>query len=71
MEIPTKPGSLKEFTGNNPEAGIGDYSQSISTYRKGVAELLGVSVDEVHSMSSEHIASEIDYYRGFQDERTA
>ena len=71
MELPIKPGSLNDFIKDNPGATDVEYSKSLSIYRKGLSDLLGVSMEEIHSINNGRLADELSYHSDSQDERVA
>lgn len=49
-EITEKVGSYNEFVENNPDAGVGAYTEALVRNRCRVARLAGVSLEELHEV---------------------
>lgn len=55
VEIPEKPKSVREFMSDNPGSSIDEYYEILDSYRLGIADLVGVSVEELHEMGADRI----------------
>lgn len=53
--MPESPGSLNDYISSNQGASPESYGEALDSYRHGIAEMLGVTVVELHEMGSQRI----------------